>query len=653
MAFSGILNTTGYQGRYLQFSWSIKSSEQDRIETNKTTITWTLKGAGDAVAAFYETGNITLVIDGVTVYTRAKFDRIKLYSGTQVASGEISFTHDSNGAKNFDVSLEAGIYLAEVNCSGKGSFDLDDIPRASKLVAYSGQLAQEHTVTISPASPTFKHRLTYECGEVSGYIAGGPREYTTETSIKWTPRIGLAAENTTGTSVAIKYTLYTYTSSGTHVGTVTETVNCAIPSSVAPSCAIRLVSDASGALDSYGQPVQGVSKLELTIDASTSQGAEIVSYSLLANGVKYDEQTVTTDVLAKSGQTDISATVKDQRGRTGSARLSLTALAYAPPVVSALSVRRYNAHGEPDNQGDTCRITFSASVSPLRVGNQYKNTVVYTVEYKKSTDSNYTQIDTSNIQNGFSVIGMSYDFAADPNATYDIRVAVSDNHGSDFRLTSLSTAFTLMNWNAAGNGMGIGKVSEKENVLEIAMATEFFGDVYGRAYGLGGLPAIHNGADLNDYLTPGVYAVRTTDVATSIDNIPVQLAGRLIVSSALGQTITGASEYRYIEQKFIPYSYAIPELDRPAYLRYIVQEGAESVTYRKWFNEALKAYPIGSIHIRYDHEPPAELFGGTWVRISSYLLRGATESGTIGETVGLADGSGRTAINVSIWRRTA
>jgi hypothetical protein len=47
------------------------------------------------------------------------------------------------------------------------------------------------------------------------------------------------------------------------------------------------------------------------------------------------------------------------------------------------------------------------------------------------------------------------------------------------------------------------------------------------------------------------------------------------------------------------------------------------------------------------------MFGGTWVRISNYILRGVAEGGQIGETGTLADGSGRTYINIAIWRRTA
>lgn len=590
-----------------------------------------------------------LTFDGKLIYSSGEWDRIKLYNGTLVASGEYTFTHNSSGVKSFTAYIEAGIYYVDVNCTGKTTFAIDDIPRSSALSVDSGTLDIFQYVTITPAVNSFKHRVKYSCGELSGYVAGSNTTYASSTLISWFPPLEMATQNTTGTSVTVDVTLETYTSDGTYVGSVTETVTMLIPTYIKPSCSIKLDSDVSGVMSTYGKPVQGLSKLKLTVTGTTSYGSPIASYTLNANGSQYNTATATTEALTTAGENQITATVKDKRGRTGSNSLTVDVLAYNAPIVSKLSVRRCEADGTPNNQGEYCLLTFSAAVTDL-VG---KNPPVYTLRYKKSTDTDYDEIPTADLAGVYIAKDKNYIFAANSNASYDVEVIVEDNHGSSNRVTSLSTAFTLMNWSASGTGMGVGKVSEKDRALEVGIDSDFFGDVYGKAYGLGGLPAIPEYANLNDYLVPGVFAVRTTEVAETVDNIPLPLAGRLIVSSALGQTITGESEYRYIEQKFIPYSYAVPELDRPAYLRYIVQEGVESLTYRAWINEALKAYPVGSVHIRYDHEDPAELFGGTWERISSYLLRGATDGGTIGELVTLASGSGRTAINVSIWRRTA
>ncbi|MBQ2347783.1 MAG: hypothetical protein II388_05355, partial [Clostridia bacterium] len=130
MASSGSFNTTGYQGRYLTFAWSVSSQS---VANNTTTIAWTLKGAGTASSSWYRSGNFKVVINGSTVYSSST--RIQLYDGTLVASGNFTMTHDTAGNKTFSASAEAGIYTVAVNCSGSGSFTLPQIARAAKITA--------------------------------------------------------------------------------------------------------------------------------------------------------------------------------------------------------------------------------------------------------------------------------------------------------------------------------------------------------------------------------------------------------------------------------------------------------------------------------------------------------------------------------------
>jgi hypothetical protein len=124
MASSGSFNTTGYSGRYLNFSWSVASQN---IANNQTIINWTLKGAGGATNTWYKAGNFQVVIDGAVVYSSAT--RINLYNGTAVASGSYTITHNADGNRSFSASAQAGIYTVAVNCSGSGSWALPQIPR--------------------------------------------------------------------------------------------------------------------------------------------------------------------------------------------------------------------------------------------------------------------------------------------------------------------------------------------------------------------------------------------------------------------------------------------------------------------------------------------------------------------------------------------
>ena len=131
MATSGKFNTKTFNGdlgaRYLQFAWEVKSQD---VANNKTTISWTLKGAGGG-SYYYKAGNFKLVINGDTVFSSAT--RIELYNGTLVASGTKKITHKDDGTKSFKVSAEAGIYYTSVNSTGSETFDLPDIQRKATV----------------------------------------------------------------------------------------------------------------------------------------------------------------------------------------------------------------------------------------------------------------------------------------------------------------------------------------------------------------------------------------------------------------------------------------------------------------------------------------------------------------------------------------
>ena len=64
--------------------------------------------------------------------------------------------------------------------------------------------------------------------------------------------------------------------------------------------------------------------------------------------------------------------------------------------------------------------------------------------------------------------------------------------------------------------------------------------------------------------------------------------------------------------------------------------------------------PVGTIVMRYDMTNPGTLYPGTtWTQITARVLRAVNAGGTIGGEGTIADGSGRTYIDVAVWKRTA
>ncbi len=83
------------------------------------------------------------------------------------------------------------------------------------------------------------------------------------------------------------------------------------------------------------------------------------------------------------------------------------------------------------------------------------------------------------------------------------------------------------------------------------------------------------GADLNDYVLPGIYAVSGNNIAATITNIPSQSAGTLRVFASIGDTITASSTWKYLIQEYIT-------LSGTRYQRYGESGSGTAVTWSTW-----------------------------------------------------------------------
>lgn len=411
------------------------------------------------------TGSIT--IDGIKYsFSGITFNTGKTTSGSQVIMTKtVNVEHDDDGDKKLNCSASFVTGVSSGTISASASKDLTTIPRKSTLTVANGTLGTKQTLTIDEKATSFKHKLKYVCGDASGWILGGSSSFSTSNSVDWTPPLSLAQENTTGSSVSVTFTLYTYTDDGTSVGSNRYTNTFSIPSSVKPSVSVD-VSDLMGYEDTYGAYVQGLSKLKIVATASGSQGSTIKSYKTEADGKTYTAATAETGVIAGTGTLTIKVTVTDSRGRTATASITVSVLAYDFPKISELSVYRCDADGKSSSSGAYLAAKFSSVITSLNS----KNTADYTLQYKKSTATSYTTQTLSDFAGLYSVSDGVCVFPAETASSYDIILTVKDAFKSLPKTAtgpSVKKVWSMLKKAGEIVGFAIGKIAELEGVFDV------------------------------------------------------------------------------------------------------------------------------------------------------------------------------------------
>lgn len=491
MATSGSKSVTVTSWDTLKFSWWENSQS---VANNTTTIGWKMELIAGSSGRISSTASKdwSVTVNGKT-YSGTNTIGISNNSTKTLASGTTTITHDSNGAKTFSYSFSqqfsitfSGSSIGTKSGSGEGT--LDTIPRASSFSVSNGTLGTSLNLSVTKQDSSFTHTITYKCENASGTVC----TKSSSTSVAWNTSNGntlnLAEQNKSGTKVSVTFTLTTYSGNTAIGSSVTKTITMTIPTSVKPSCSVN-IEDATNITTLYGSPVKGLSKFKVTVTATTAQGSAISSYKTSANGATYTSSSFTTDVLKSSGTVKVTATVTDKRGRSGTGTASKTVLDYSPPVISKLTVGRCDEDGSANDAGPRAKVSFQASFTSL----SGKNSVSYVLKYRKSSSDIYTEITPTAEE---LTAGACY-FDADTGSSYVVEFSATDNHNTTTRTTTVSTGFVLMHWSVGGDGMGIGKVAELPDVLDIGMTTRHYGGILH--------PLLAPNTDLNTVLTPNTY----------------------------------------------------------------------------------------------------------------------------------------------------
>lgn len=468
MALSGTVNSSGYEGRYVQLKWTATQS----VANNTSTISWTLKGAGNASSTWYKAGGFYVKIAGTVVCNWSTDTRITLYNGTEIASGSLTVSHASDGTKSFSVEVQAGIYTYARNCSGSGSFTLDTIARASSITSASNvTLGNACSIKWTPNSSSFKFKIKFVLGSwnyTTGYIS--PSTTSAYTYTGYTIPLSVANYITSATTGTMTAYLYTYNGSTQIGSTASKTFTVTVPSSVIPtisSFSVAVDNSANSVIEEWGLYVAGYSKAKLTAAASGSYGSTISSFVISG---AYSATQASTSLsytgakLSSSGTKTFNIVAKDSRGRSSdSSSKSITVYAYSKPSVTAFTVER--------SSSDSTKMVVNANWSFSSVNS--KNSATATLYYKLSTSSGWTTYGTISKNTN---VTLTTTFAEDHS--YNFRVIVTDAVGNSAQEeTFVSTIAVLLDFRAGGKGLGVGKIAETDS-MEVALDAKFMGTVY-------------------------------------------------------------------------------------------------------------------------------------------------------------------------------
>lgn len=530
------------------------------------TITYSF-GTGSPATGTITTKTTATAVTWTPPYTLAQ--KLAITGGTK--SGTITYTlitYSGNteiGRKTYTATLSAPPVSAQI---------------PSMIAGRAG------TITITTPDASFTHTITYSFeGETSTAATGTITEGTTATSVTWTPARSMARKIPTTLYGTITYTHTTY-AGGTVVAYNTYAGRLLAPADL-PAIVISGVAPTDTPI--AGVYIQNNSKVAVSCTLRSDTGAYIWSASITIDGVttQYDwtgqtsatqSVTRTSGVLANAGSRTITITTTDSRGRRRTTQTTINVESYADPKLLAgqgeagIICARSDAAGNLTPSGTYLRIKVGRSISSLGGSNTGY------IAYRIGTGSE-TVLSTST--EATIRIAQTINASLALTRSYNVTIRAYDTVGnSATRTYTITSDQVTLDLRAGGLGVGVGQYAQNDRRLEISPAW----DVTGRVFGLGNLPQISSGEDLNSYHTPGRYAVMSNVIAASLSNCPSAEAGVLTVYASTGSMAADpdTATWQYILQEYRAYT------GTTVHQRYVtVGATAGSWTYYPWY----RTYP--------------------------------------------------------------
>lgn len=490
MATSGTFKTTTYDGACLQFDWSLKSQS---TVNNQSVISWTLKGAGIKSGYWYMAGPFKCTVNGTVVYQSNT--RIKLYTGTVVASGELAIGHDTNGAKSFSAYAECAIYTSAVNCKGSESWSLPDIGRASQpsLNTWPNNspdfnIGDTIVVHMNRKSTVFTHTVVLKLGSYSYTIGTGVTDNISLDTDRIASNLYAQMPNSNEMTGEIEVTTY---SGSTEIGTS----SCAIIAHVVNSNPTFDVSyeDSNSKTVAITENNQYIIRNNSTLKISVSNAkalnsATLKSITAVVNGNAYtgtlsgSTGTINVGVVNVSHDTEVTVKLTDSRGNNSIREITVLVYDWTLPSAIIKLNRKSNYYSES---------ILNVNANYASIGEKNEVTIKYrTKKVANSTYSTYTTIQDNTDTN----------FTADNEYEWNVQVNVADKLGNTTYNLILPKGIPVAYVDIKKYSFGVNCFPKHDKSLEVNGVCISGNVLYNSAGGTAGTVTLSDSAENYTYL---------------------------------------------------------------------------------------------------------------------------------------------------------
>jgi hypothetical protein len=460
MATSGSFNTTGYDGRYLTFAWVLLSQS---YETNSTIISWSLTGAGQGGATWYKAGSFKVIINGVVVYLSAQ--RINLYNGTAVASGQFTIEHDNDGNKTFEASAEAAIHLTEVNCQGSSSWSLPKIERYASITS-TQDFTDEENPSFNYVNPlgddvnSLQANIKYNGQYLLSWVDVNKNSTSFTFELSAADRTILRNLIPSSNSVVLIVDLRTVIGSAEYHYLAYITMSIVNGEPRISGIAYQDTNEATYAITGNRQRlIKGKSTARISISSlSAIKGATLSSIAVTINSVTKTASIAGTSLnnfVFDFGTIDSSDSIPgeivitDSRGNSSTATLNIVMLAYSTPEALISCARRGNYYNDTN-------LTVNAHISPLDGNNEAA------IEYQYQEDGSAVWSELTEIADGATeTINLAN------TSAWLIRVIVTDKLESATYDLSIAEGTPLVFFDRVKKSLSVNCLPRYENSFEL------------------------------------------------------------------------------------------------------------------------------------------------------------------------------------------